>query len=451
MSCSGRAWPTLCSRIPEHAQLAAPRQRGGLGRFLQQCACVRAGEHVHVPQRPCGSDALAVAPIHGRAFHRESDDHGGWEREGGHYRAGLNSIPLLEFRRNPDDVYLLGLASAACPPCSPISTLMGRPRWPSTPIHLFRSTIQEAATTDWLLRPRDGRWQLPRCMCAAHRPCARAIARCACVHSAREGVSSGLRRSLALTSPVLTLLTTCAQYEPDLGRTLCFLCDVEVDAVVQDALWEGVRVAHVSLVVLVRISFPVVETRGCARPPAPPRSRGPRDTFRRRLYVGHAGVDLRLLTGVLLNATVDTTRSPALIALCVGDAPETAGSASDVARGVAPRGPPAVSTGPRGSGEFLRPARALRGRDVGGASGDRRGHARHRRGRTRRGRCRRRGVRLRRTISARAQGERARARARADIGVGARARARISDIEVKPALKHKHNRPWASLCNIWTS
>lgn len=33
---------------------------------------------------------------------------GGWEREGGHYRAGLNSIPLFDrYRANPDDLYLL--------------------------------------------------------------------------------------------------------------------------------------------------------------------------------------------------------------------------------------------------------------------------------------------------------------------------------------------------------
>lgn len=33
---------------------------------------------------------------------------GGWEREGGHYRAGLNSIPVIErYRRHPDDFYLL--------------------------------------------------------------------------------------------------------------------------------------------------------------------------------------------------------------------------------------------------------------------------------------------------------------------------------------------------------
>jgi hypothetical protein len=32
----------------------------------------------------------------------------GWEREGGHYRAGLNSVPLVErFRAHPDDLYLL--------------------------------------------------------------------------------------------------------------------------------------------------------------------------------------------------------------------------------------------------------------------------------------------------------------------------------------------------------
>jgi len=36
---------------------------------------------------------------------------GGWEREGGHYRSGLNSIPLGEgFRRDPDEFYMLEVA-----------------------------------------------------------------------------------------------------------------------------------------------------------------------------------------------------------------------------------------------------------------------------------------------------------------------------------------------------
>lgn len=36
---------------------------------------------------------------------------GGWEREGGHYRAGLNAIPLVErFRAHPDDLFLLEVA-----------------------------------------------------------------------------------------------------------------------------------------------------------------------------------------------------------------------------------------------------------------------------------------------------------------------------------------------------
>eukprot|EP01062_Namystynia_karyoxenos_P073105 TRINITY_DN69953_c0_g1_i1.p1 TRINITY_DN69953_c0_g1~~TRINITY_DN69953_c0_g1_i1.p1 ORF type:complete len:1162 (+),score=302.99 TRINITY_DN69953_c0_g1_i1:74-3559(+) len=39
---------------------------------------------------------------------------GGWEREGQHYRAGLNSIPLGErYRRYPDDLYLLEVAMGA--------------------------------------------------------------------------------------------------------------------------------------------------------------------------------------------------------------------------------------------------------------------------------------------------------------------------------------------------
>ena len=43
---------------------------------------------------------------------------GGWEREGGHYRAGLNSIPVIEqYRRHPDDFYLLqvGVAGISAP------------------------------------------------------------------------------------------------------------------------------------------------------------------------------------------------------------------------------------------------------------------------------------------------------------------------------------------------
>jgi len=36
---------------------------------------------------------------------------GGWEREGGHYRAGLNSIPLAErYRSHPDELFLLEVA-----------------------------------------------------------------------------------------------------------------------------------------------------------------------------------------------------------------------------------------------------------------------------------------------------------------------------------------------------
>jgi len=43
---------------------------------------------------------------------------GGWEREGGHYRSGLNSIPVIErYRRHPDDVTLLltGIAGICAP------------------------------------------------------------------------------------------------------------------------------------------------------------------------------------------------------------------------------------------------------------------------------------------------------------------------------------------------
>jgi len=37
---------------------------------------------------------------------------GGWEREAGHYRAGLNSIPVIErFRTHPDEWFLLEVAA----------------------------------------------------------------------------------------------------------------------------------------------------------------------------------------------------------------------------------------------------------------------------------------------------------------------------------------------------
>ncbi len=43
---------------------------------------------------------------------------GGWEREGGHYRSGLNSIPVIErYRAHPDDFWLLqvGVAGILAP------------------------------------------------------------------------------------------------------------------------------------------------------------------------------------------------------------------------------------------------------------------------------------------------------------------------------------------------
>ena len=43
---------------------------------------------------------------------------GGWEREGGHYRSGLNSIPVIErYRAHPDDFHLLlvGVAGVMAP------------------------------------------------------------------------------------------------------------------------------------------------------------------------------------------------------------------------------------------------------------------------------------------------------------------------------------------------
>jgi hypothetical protein len=45
---------------------------------------------------------------------------GGWEREGGHYRSGLNSIPVIErYRSHPDDFYLLQVGIAGIMACLP--------------------------------------------------------------------------------------------------------------------------------------------------------------------------------------------------------------------------------------------------------------------------------------------------------------------------------------------
>ena len=47
---------------------------------------------------------------------------GGWEREGGHYRAGLNSIPVIEaYRRHPDDFYLLQVGIGGI--CAPLPNI----------------------------------------------------------------------------------------------------------------------------------------------------------------------------------------------------------------------------------------------------------------------------------------------------------------------------------------
>ena len=46
----------------------------------------------------------------------------GWEREGGHYRSGLNSIPVIErYRAHPDDFYLLQVGIAGI--CAPLPNI----------------------------------------------------------------------------------------------------------------------------------------------------------------------------------------------------------------------------------------------------------------------------------------------------------------------------------------
>ena len=53
---------------------------------------------------------------------------GGWEREGGHYRSGLNSIPVIErYRAHPDDVYLLIVGVAGILACLPNIDAQGAP------------------------------------------------------------------------------------------------------------------------------------------------------------------------------------------------------------------------------------------------------------------------------------------------------------------------------------
>lgn len=53
---------------------------------------------------------------------------GGCEREGGHYRSGLNSIPVIErYRRNPDDFTLLQIGIAGVMSCLPNIDASGAP------------------------------------------------------------------------------------------------------------------------------------------------------------------------------------------------------------------------------------------------------------------------------------------------------------------------------------
>ena len=53
---------------------------------------------------------------------------GGWEREGGHYRSGLNSIPVIErYRAHPDDFWLLQVGVAGILACLPNIDAQGAP------------------------------------------------------------------------------------------------------------------------------------------------------------------------------------------------------------------------------------------------------------------------------------------------------------------------------------
>ena len=53
---------------------------------------------------------------------------GGWEREGGHYRSGLNSIPVIErYRAHPDDFHLLRAGIAGMTACLPNIDAAGAP------------------------------------------------------------------------------------------------------------------------------------------------------------------------------------------------------------------------------------------------------------------------------------------------------------------------------------
>ena len=68
------------------------------------------------------------------------------ERVSGHYRAGLNAVPVLaEFKRNPDAMYLI-----RCVACSPGAEGRGWPRRPG--VDLVEPSFDEPIAVD-LLQP----------------------------------------------------------------------------------------------------------------------------------------------------------------------------------------------------------------------------------------------------------------------------------------------------------
>lgn len=200
---------------------------------------------------------------------------GGWEREGGHYRAGLNSIPLLEeYRRRPDDVYLLHVGLGGVASVMPNIDHTGAP---SMGFHTYPFVSEHD--------PRSGDYGL-----------------------AFFGHAMGTGAYLVR--------------DAELG-VLCYLCDaIELQSSRNGATSLRPR-AHLQL-----------------RPKSSAAASGvapmhvavvPRDSFRQRLYVGALGLDVRLRTGKLHNATVLVhTEAPYVVTLAVAAAAEQAGTFSEV-------------------------------------------------------------------------------------------------------------------------
>lgn len=211
---------------------------------------------------------------------------GGSEREGGHYRAGLNALPLLErYRGDPDDIYLLHIGIGGITNMLPNVDADGAPsmafhthpfvmehdpnRWESMPV----CRGAQAMTWPACLRPFGNCETLPRRIVPAF-------------SSQHLKLPNLLRCSLCMTSRLICMICSGDWGLAFFGHTLvtgsylvnhtvlgftCFLCDASTPSA----------------------------------SPATAVTVTPRDSFHTRVYIEPLGLHLLALTGVISNVTVD--------------------------------------------------------------------------------------------------------------------------------------------------